>query len=78
MLEFFSNDNYNIPKFFELKKDWLFGYMTYDLRNEIEVLKTHGSNLKLKKYINFNNFTKIDDGLLNLTIWAKKYLKKIK
>ena len=27
-----------LDNFFEKKKDWLFGYMTYDLKNEIEIL----------------------------------------
>ena len=42
----------------------------------IEVLKTHGSNYKIKKMLKLNNFTKIDDGILNLVNWAKKYLNK--
>ena len=33
-----ENSLTKLDNFFELKKDWLFGYMTYDLRNEIEVL----------------------------------------
>ena len=33
-----ENSLKKLDNFFELKKDWLFGYMTYDLRNEIEVL----------------------------------------
>ena len=43
----------------------------------IEVLKTHGSNLKIKKIINIKNFTGLDQGMLNLVTWAKRYLKKI-
>ena len=44
----------------------------------IEVLKTHGSNLKLKKYIKIRKFTNINIGLSNLIIWANENLNKIK
>jgi len=37
-----------------------------------DVLKTHGSNSKLKKIINYNKFTNINDGLLNVCNWVKK------
>ena len=43
----------------------------------IEVFKTHGSNTKIKKMVNFKKFTSLDTGILNLTSWAKKYLSKI-
>ena len=33
-----ENSLTKLDNFFELKKDWLFGYITYNLRNEIEVL----------------------------------------
>ena len=37
-----------------------------------DVIKTHGSNSKLKKIIGFKKFTNINDGLLNVFNWAKK------
>ena len=79
ILNICSNNPLKVSKILN-KINLLYGRpkIKYQKKLSIEVLKTHGSNLKLKKYINFNNFTKIDDGLLNLTIWAKKYLKKIK
>lgn len=43
----------------------------------IEVLKTHGSNFKIKKIIKFKKFTNLDQGLENLVLWAKDYLNKI-
>ena len=49
----------------------------YKKKLSIEVLKTHGSNLKIKKLINLNSFTDIDKGISNLVNWAKKYLHKI-
>lgn len=44
---------------------------------KIEVLKTHGSNSKIKKITNFKKFTELDVGIFNLVTWAKKYLHKI-
>ena len=37
-----------------------------------DVIKTHGSNAKLKKIISFKKFTNINSGLLNVFNWAKK------
>jgi len=36
-----KEDNFsNLKKFYEEKKDWLFGFFTYDLKNELEDLKS--------------------------------------
>ncbi len=37
-----------------------------------DVLKTHGSNLKMKKITNYKKFTNIKTGLLNVCNWVKK------
>lgn len=78
ILNICSNNPLKVSKILN-KIDLLYGKpkIKYQNRLSIEVLKTHGSNLKLKKYIKFKSFTNIDNGLLNLTIWAKKYLNKI-
>lgn len=49
----------------------------YEKKLSIEVLKTHGSNKEIMKITKFYNFTKIEKGILNLVIWAKKYLHRI-
>lgn len=36
-----------------------------------DVLKTHGSNYRIKKISGFKNFTKIDDGLKKISNWIK-------
>ena len=46
-----------------------------------DVLKTHGDNTKVKRFINFNNFTEIKTGLNRVIRWTiknSKVLKKIK
>ena len=40
-----------------------------------DVLKTHGSNKKIKKFLKFKKFTDIDKGLFNTFVWYKNYLK---
>ena len=40
-----------------------------------DVLKTHGSNKKIKKLLNFKKFTDIDKGLFNTFVWYKNYLE---
>ena len=40
-----------------------------------DILKTHGDNKKIKKYINYYNFYKIKDGISNLVNWYKSYHK---
>ena len=36
-----------------------------------DVLKTHGSNIKIKKILKFNKFTKINDGIEKMSNWIK-------
>ena len=61
------------------KLDCLYGQpkIIHKSKLSIEVLKTHGSNLKIKKFIKIKKFTSLDKGMLNLVSWAKQYLKKI-
>ena len=40
--------------------------------NKADVLKTHGSNNKLKKFINYYKFTEFNIGLSNTIEWYKK------
>ncbi len=40
-----------------------------------DVLKTHGSNKKIIKYLKYSKFTNIDKGLLNTCKWYSNYLK---
>jgi UDP-glucuronate 4-epimerase len=51
--------------------------IVHEKRLSIEVLKTHGSNKEIKKITKFYNFTNINNGILNLVVWAKKYLPQI-
>ena len=37
-----------------------------------DVFKTHGNNSKIKKFLNYKNFTNIDDGLKNTLEWYIK------
>ena len=37
-----------------------------------DVFKTHGNNSKIKKFLNYKNFTNIDDGLKNTLKWYIK------
>jgi UDP-glucuronate 4-epimerase len=40
-----------------------------------DILKTHGDNIKIKKYINYNKFYNIKRGIFNLVNWYKSYNK---
>ncbi|ARJ47516.1 NAD-dependent epimerase/dehydratase family protein [Candidatus Pelagibacter sp. RS39] len=40
-----------------------------------DVVKTHGSNRKIKSFLGKQNFTSIDHGLKNTVEWFKKYYK---
>ena len=42
-----------------------------------DVIKTHGNNSKIKKFLKYKDYTKIETGILNTIKWFKKY-KKIK
>ena len=45
-----------------------------------DILKTHGSNKKVKRVLGFSKFTKINDGLEKISIWVKKnslYFRKV-
>lgn len=45
-----SNSFAALKKFYEEKKDWLFGFLTYDLKNEVEQLdSTNVDNIQLPK-----------------------------
>ena len=61
------------------KLDKLYGKpnIIYEKKLAIEVLKTHGSNIEIKKITKFKNFTEIDKGIQNLVFWAKQFLNKI-
>ena len=41
--------------------------------NKFEVFKTHGSNDKLMKNINFKKFSNIYDKIDNIILWHEKY-----
>tara|TARA_E500000178_G_C17034127_1_gene762307 strand:+ start:761 stop:1732 length:972 start_codon:yes stop_codon:yes gene_type:complete len=41
-------------------------------RNKLDVKDTHGSNLKIKKYLRFKKFTNYEEGILNSYNWYKK------
>ena len=73
-----SNNPLNVNKILN-KLNKLYGkpMIEHKKRLSIEVLKTHGSNIKIKKAVNFKKFTSIDYGVENLVLWAKKYLGKI-
>ena len=42
---------------------------------QADVVKTHGTNKKIKNYIGDQKFTSIDQGLKNTIEWFKKYYK---
>ena len=42
---------------------------------QADVKKTHGSNKKIRKFLRYNKFCKIDDGIANTVKWYKKYIK---
>ena len=78
ILNICSNNPIKVSRILK-KLDKLYGKpkIKHKKKLSIEVLKTHGSNSKIKNLIKFKNFTNIDKGLLNLVLWAKKYLDKI-
>jgi UDP-glucuronate 4-epimerase len=41
-----------------------------------DILKTHGDNMKIRKYLNYNRFYNIKNGIFNLVNWHKSYNKK--
>jgi UDP-glucuronate 4-epimerase len=41
-----------------------------------DILKTHGDNMKIRKYLNYNRFCNIKNGIFNLVNWYKSYNKK--
>ena len=73
-----SNNPINVNKILK-KLNIIYGkpLVTNQKRLSIEVIKTHGSNLKIKKKVKFKKFTSIDVGIKNLVKWAKNYLDKI-
>jgi nucleoside-diphosphate-sugar epimerase len=56
-----------------LKKLLNFNKVKNTNSNKFEVYKTHGSNVKLKKIINFKKFSNIYDNIDNIIFWYKKY-----
>ena len=42
---------------------------------QANVVKTHGTNKKIKSFIGKQNFTSIDHGLKNTVNWFKNYYK---
>ena len=40
-----------------------------------DILKTHGDNIKIRKYLNYNKFYNIKNGIFNLVNWYKSYNK---
>ena len=73
-----SNNPFKVNKILEfIDKNYGRPKVKYQKKLNIEVLKTHGSNSKVKKITKFKNFTSLEKGLTNLIIWAKKYIKKI-
>ena len=40
-----------------------------------DVLKTHGSNKKIIKFLRFKKFTNLNKGLFNTFVWYSNYLK---
>tara|TARA_A100001234_G_C12562664_1_gene358122 strand:+ start:17 stop:976 length:960 start_codon:yes stop_codon:yes gene_type:complete len=73
-----SNKPQNVKKILD-RINFLYGKpkIINQKRLLIEVYKTHGSNLKIKKLMKIKNFTNIEVGLNNLIDWARKYLNKI-
>ena len=57
--------------FFTQKKPKLFKRKL----QQADVVKTHGSNKKIKNFIGNQNFTSIENGLKNTVKWFKKYYK---
>ena len=55
----------------DFKKNWNFK-VKYRPMVKADVLKTHGSNKKITKHLNFKKFTHIDEGIKNSLNW---YLK---
>ena len=47
----------------------------YLKENYKKLIKTHGSNRKIKSFLGKQNFTSIDRGLKNTVEWFKKYYK---
>ena len=41
-----------------------------------DIMKTHGSNKKIKKFIKYNNFYNFDLGIKNTFNWCDSYNKK--
>ena len=68
-----SNNPVNINKIIKnFKKNWNFR-LKYRSMIKADVLKTHGSNKKIIKLINYKNFTNIDKGIQKSLEW---YLKE--
>jgi UDP-glucuronate 4-epimerase len=40
-----------------------------------DILKTHGDNVKIRKYVKYNKFYNIKNGIFNLVNWYKSYNK---
>ena len=40
-----------------------------------DIYKTYGNNKKIKTFLNYNKFTKIDYGIEKMIEWYKKYNK---
>ena len=73
-----SNNPQSVKKILG-KLDKIYGKpkIKHQKRLSIEVIKTHGSNKKVIKFLDFKKFTDINDGILRLVLWSKKYLNRI-
>lgn len=40
-----------------------------------DILKTHGDNIKIRKYVNYHKFYDIKNGIFNLVNWYRSYYK---
>lgn len=40
-----------------------------------DILKTHGDNMKIRKYVNYHKFYDIKNGIFNLVNWYRSYYK---
>ena len=74
ILNICSNNTIRIKDLIKfLNKTFNFNKIKNVKSNKFEVYKTHGSNKKLMKIINFKNFSNIYDKLDNIILWYKKY-----
>ncbi len=73
-----SNRPQNIKKIISYFKKNLYNLKILNIpKNKLDVLKTHGDNKKIIKFLKYKKFTNFEDAFIRTFKWYKKYNRKL-